>query len=64
MDQTTVLFSTPSVLEGISRLIDFGSTLNVYNSSKTAEDADCKAIKSDWEAVGKDIKKAMDSIDR
>ena len=53
--RTARLFAEPSFIEGISRTIDIGSTLNEYNRNKTEEEADTKAIQSDWKAVGDDI---------
>ena len=47
-----VLYAHPSFLEGMSRLIDFTGSLNIYNTSTTPEEADYRAILSDWEAVG------------
>lgn len=51
-EESFVLYARPSFLEGISRLIDFTGALNTYNSSQTPEEADYRAILSDWEAVG------------
>ena len=48
--------SEPSFFEGIGRLIDWGGTLNEYNNSQFGAEADYKALKSDWEAVGGDIR--------
>lgn len=59
MNNTCGLFSEPSFIEGIARLFDFGGTLNTYNSSKTDDEADKKALYSDWVAVGEDLKKAV-----
>lgn len=49
------LYSTPSFLEGLGRLFDFGNTLSEYNYSNSGTEADCKAIYSDWQQVGNDI---------
>ncbi len=59
MNYTTNLFSEPSFFEGVARLVDFGSTLNEYNISNTSEQADEKALKSDWYAIGEDFKKVV-----
>ncbi len=50
-----VLYAQPSFLEGMSRLIDFTGSLNTYNISLSPEEADFRAILSDWEAVGSGI---------
>ncbi len=54
------LFANPSILEGMSRVLDIGATLNEYNVSLSPEEADCAAIRSDWEAVASDIRSAME----
>ena len=59
MTRTGALFSEPSLVEGIARLFDWGSTLNMYNDEQTSQEADYKALKSDWKAVGDDMRKAM-----
>jgi hypothetical protein len=52
---TTFLFASPSYLEGLSRILDFGDTFTDYNYSLTDQQADRIAIRSDWRAVGRDI---------
>lgn len=59
---TDLLFARPSFLEGVARLLDFGSTLNEYNGSDTPEDADLAALRSDWEALGQDYRSALGSV--
>jgi len=55
---SSFLFARPSYIEGVARIMDFGNTLNEYNSSLTAEQADFFAIASDWRAVGRDLNHA------
>ena len=43
-------------MEGISRVLDLGNTLQIYNEHEAEREADFAAIKRDWKAVGKDIK--------
>ncbi len=50
-------------MEGVVRLIDFGNTLQVYNSALTPEQADFLALESDWYAIGNDLKKVMNQDD-
>ena len=57
--RTDFLYAKPSFCEGAARILDFGNTLNVYNTSPTGEIADEIAIGMDWAVVGKDIKNAM-----
>jgi hypothetical protein len=53
------LFARPSFCEGVARVLDLGGTLQIYNESKTEEEADLKAIENDWLAVGLDMKEAI-----
>ncbi|MEX0727997.1 MAG: hypothetical protein WD065_17110, partial [Planctomycetaceae bacterium] len=55
---STFLFARPTAWEGISRLVDFGDTLDEYNSSPNGEQADLLAIWADWTVVGNDIRSA------
>ncbi len=57
---STRLFATPSVVEGVARLFDFAGNLNVYNDSASEAEADAKALKNDWMAVGADLKSSFD----
>lgn len=56
---STYLFATPSVWEGVGRLVDFGDTLTEYNTSPTPEAADTIAFYLDWFAIGEDFQAAM-----
>jgi hypothetical protein len=49
------LFASPSFLEGLARIIDFGNLLEKYNTSSSEDAADERAIRADWEAVGNDL---------
>lgn len=53
------LFAIPSFLGGMAANLDLGNTLTMYNESKSEEEADSKAIYSDWAAVGDDIRYAL-----
>lgn len=59
---TTYLYATPSFLEGVARLFDFTGSLNVYQCSDSPEQADFKAISSDWIVVGDDFRKAIKDL--
>lgn len=56
------LFSVPSFWGG------FGSILSVFGrdygirTSRTPEEADAEAIRSDWEAVGMDMTRALEAV--
>lgn len=62
--KTTFLVVDNNFASGISRVLDIASTRNkrIYNSSATPEDADRKAIDSDWYITGKDISRAYDQF--
>lgn len=53
------LYERPSFLEGIARLFDFGGWLNQYHYSSSNEEADSRAIESDWRFVGEDLREAI-----
>lgn len=63
-DKSTFLFARPSFLEGMARVMDLGSTMQIYNSSKSEKEADIKALKKDWEAVGEDTLNAVEKYER
>jgi hypothetical protein len=56
------LVARPSFCEGMARILDFGNTLNEYNSSPSGEIADEIAIRMDWMMVGKDLRNAMKTV--
>ena len=60
--KSNFVYVRPSFVMGIARLFDFGGTLNTYYqlTDEDPNEADARAIASDWEAVGKDIADAMD----
>ena len=51
--------SMPSFSRGLARSVDVGNTITEYNFSKTGEKADFDALKSDWEAVGDDLRHSI-----
>ena len=53
------LYAEPSFFEGVARLLDFGNTLNEYNTSPSGEIADKIAIGMDWAVIGKDMNDAI-----
>lgn len=50
------LFSEPSFMQGVGRILDFGHTLSAHNYSPTPNDADFMALYSDWLAIGDDFR--------
>ena len=63
-EKSTFLFARPSFVEGMARVVDLGSTMQVYNGSKSEKEADTKALKKDWEAVGEDILGATEKYEQ
>jgi hypothetical protein len=53
------LYANPSTIEGMSRVVDLGATMQVYNTSETDEQADFEALRNDWCAVGDDFRFAI-----
>jgi len=62
MNNSTLLFTEPSFLEGFARSMDIGGLMTEFNPSLDAAQADCLAILSDWRAVGADIVSAANSF--
>lgn len=60
--RSNFLFASPSFLEGVARILDFGATLNNYNYSQSDEEADTIALWMDWAMVGNDLRSAMKII--
>ncbi|MBW2149837.1 MAG: hypothetical protein JRG73_08950 [Deltaproteobacteria bacterium] len=60
MYRSDFLFATPSFIGGMASVLDIGATLVMYNESRTPEEADYRAIESDWGVVGNDIRIAID----
>ena len=58
------LFVNPSIIEGMARLFDFGNNLQVYNTSPASAEADTAALKSDWYAVGQDMKDSISTYEQ
>ena len=56
---TDYLFATPSFAEGIARNIDLFGSMNVYNTSKSPEEADERAYREDVMALRKDMDVAI-----
>lgn len=57
-----LLYANPSFTEGMARILDFGDTLTEYNYSRSAEEADANAIRSDWRAIADDLERSIAEI--
>ena len=49
----------PGLLLGAAAVLDMGSTINIYNIDNSSEEADYKALASDWSETGKDLSKGL-----
>jgi hypothetical protein len=56
--RTDFFFARPSFWSGGARLFDLWGTFDDYNYSESAEEADSRAIYSDWRIVGQDLRDA------
>lgn len=55
------LFGKSSALFGAARILDLGGTFNSYNTSRTPQEADARAIFGDWLTVGGDLRTAAEA---
>lgn len=55
------IFVRQSFVRGVARAVDIGGVLSrsAYALSDTPEEADARALESDWERVGKDLGDAL-----
>jgi hypothetical protein len=64
MIKTFRLFAHPSFMSGAARLVDLGGVFDKYNRSQTEEQADGRALTSDWSSVGYDLRTAVQRMNR
>ncbi len=57
--RTGFLFPTPGFLSGIGSVLNVFGKPGLYNYSRTGEEADFKALYSDYRMIGQDIEDAM-----
>ena len=63
MDSTSdFLFAKNSFLIGAGSTFDLWGDYFIYNRSRDGNEADARAIASDWRVVGKDIRKAAGQL--
>jgi len=55
------LFAGFGFFEGMGRVLDITGTMVGYNGYPTIEEADNRALFSDWQTVGDDLKNVMNS---
>lgn len=57
--RTDFLFPKRSFWTGFSSILSIFGDSNKFNTSKSGQEADYNALKSDWEMIGEDLKSAM-----
>jgi RNA-splicing ligase RtcB len=64
MGRSDFLFASPSFLTGAGRVMDLGAALEYcnYDISRSPEEADIRAIASDWQVVGDDLTRAVEAV--
>lgn len=55
---TDFLLARPSFLSGIARLFDLWGKYDEYNTSRSTDEADMRALYSDWRITGQDLRAA------
>ena len=60
--RTGRLFANPSLSEGFSRAFDIFGNQDIYNEDLTPQEADSKALFSDWASVGDHIISAAQNL--
>jgi len=58
ISKTDILFAIPSFFSGMGSIFNIAGNYFEYNTSETALQADIKALKSDWDTIGKDFENA------
>ena len=61
-EMSDYLFAQPSFLEGVARNLDILGTLEVYNTSRSAEEADIRAQKEDVATLQDDMRIAASKV--
>lgn len=62
LSRTDFLYSSPSFLSGAASVLDIGATFTRFNTSATGEEADARAMWSDWAVVGQDLIEAAKNV--
>ena len=60
--RTGRLFANPSLSEGFGRAFDILGNQDIYNEDLTPQEADSKALFSDWASVGDHIISAAQNL--
>ncbi|MDO6818679.1 hypothetical protein [Zobellia sp. 1_MG-2023] len=62
--RTDFLFPRRSYLTGVGSVLDIFATRKKFNTSKSGELADYKALAKDWEMVGEDFKEFFKTLSK
>lgn len=57
--RTDYLFTTPSFLIGMGSVLNISGKYFMFNYSPSGQEADARAIESDWGVIGDDITSAL-----
>jgi len=57
---TTRLCSRSSVVSGAANVFNIFGNFYKYNYSESFQQADARALRADWNAVGEDLKKSIE----
>lgn len=60
--KTNILFSRPTIIDGVASIFNISGNYFEFNYSESAEEADSKAIESDWGVIGNDIIEAKKQL--
>jgi len=60
--QSDFLFAQPRALFGVARLLAIFSAFSAYNVSASPQEADARAMWSDWYVTGCDLKAASNVV--
>lgn len=60
--RTNILFPKTSFISGVGSSFNVFGNYYKFNTSKTSQESDFKAIESDWGVVGQDIQKAIKEL--
>jgi hypothetical protein len=61
--QTDFLFPTPTKLQGLGTVFNIWGQYHVFNNSQTGEEADARAIRSDWGVTGQDLQFVLEKLE-
>ena len=61
--RTGRLFTNPSMTEGVARVLDVLGNHDIYNEDLTPQEADRRALYSDWASVGDHLILAAEELD-